>query len=165
MSKQRVDMEKLRQESIARWAQANRDAMHESTRNTPVNQAPASAAGASGVGGGGEGSATNFVEITFINDNIFGWFTDKLPAGDINSASDWCTVFDCEQGVITGVTVIYEENVDSVAKLAIRAGGQLSILPAMFKLSRIKSFIDKEVQEDIREQVRQVLKKEPSQRD
>jgi hypothetical protein len=51
-------VEQARQASLQSWAQAQRQAMHESTRNTPVNQAPAAAAGASGTGSGGQSATT-----------------------------------------------------------------------------------------------------------
>jgi hypothetical protein len=51
-------VEQARQASLKSWAQAQRQAMHESTRNTPVNQAPAAAAGASGTGSGGQSATT-----------------------------------------------------------------------------------------------------------
>ena len=73
MSKQQVDMEKLRQQSLLAWAQANRQAMHEAVRNTSVNQAPvAAAAGASGVGGGGEGNITGLYEVV-TDGNIYSY--------------------------------------------------------------------------------------------
>jgi len=78
MSKQQVDMEKLRQQSLLAWAQANRQAMHEAVRNTSVNQAPvaAAAAGASGVGGGGEGRVTGLYEVA-TDGNIYSYDDDQ----------------------------------------------------------------------------------------
>jgi len=96
MSKQRVvSMEQIRQQSLQAWAQANRQAMHESVRNTPVNQAPvaAAAAGASGVGGGGEGRITGLYEVA-TDGNIYSYDDGSITLGSFFPEPAVC----CDRG-------------------------------------------------------------------
>jgi len=76
-------MEQARQASLQTWAQAQRNALHEATKNTAVNQAPvaAAAAGASGVGGGG-GGIGGVIEITW-----------SAPQYAIGTVEEWNSFF------------------------------------------------------------------------
>jgi hypothetical protein len=67
----RQSLEQTRQKSIEVWAQAQKQALHEAVRNTPV--APATAAGL-GTGSGGALDEDNTVNNYVVNDYVENYF-------------------------------------------------------------------------------------------
>jgi hypothetical protein len=95
-------LEQTRQQSIKVWSDAQRRALHEAVRNTPVNPivqniSDSVAAGASGTGSGGTATANNYIAI--YNDSIF-----PLPAidslnntsFDVDTQGNTCSLFELD---------------------------------------------------------------------
>ena len=122
-------MEQTRQASIQAWAQAQRQALHEATKNTPVN--PAQAAGASSTGGGVTtglyGVAYN--GLIYSIDTLVNWdfgdqFPDQTVCCDKGDGTFYASFFWQGNGIFwfgtingtTGEIIPYDHNIDEVAQ-------------------------------------------------
>ena len=101
-------LEQTRQESIRVWAQAQRNALHEAVRNTPVAP-PAVAAAASGTGSGGSFSGTLDLDAVLQLLNAgYSTITDVVESGRLFYFSDEPD----EQGSVTYYSMIEDGGED-----------------------------------------------------
>ena len=121
-------LEQTRQESIRVWAQAQRQALHEAVRNTPVAP-PAVAAAGTGVGAGGSFETGLTLEFSSVEGA-------QEYVANLTSVAEWNTFFDLPSFGTPFTRVAVDE-----ATITLYGGSGITIKEELFFVSGINEIL------------------------